>query len=405
MEKHAGLKTKLDELFTSLTDKNKGYILIAVSAGWFLSIGLRYTFPSILPFIRDDLGMTLTLGGILLSAVWFGYAAGQIPGGVLGDKFGEGTILTISTALSTVCILLMTISFNFLTLFIAASLFGIATGLYAPHRFTIFTDIYPKNSGTAVGITMSAGSIGNTVLPAGAAFIAGYFTWRLGFGLLVLPFMIITVLIFYFVPTRTSNSQNDSSLFNRKKLLTIVSCIKNSAITQVVSVHVVMSFATYGFLGFYPIYLIEIKGMTSSVAAIIFALYFGFGVIIQPVVGYVRDSFGSKISLVGITGLVSIGLLSLQFFENLLIIILITLLISYRNGLGVVTNTYIADNLDDEIKGSGLGIIRTSWTFVGALSPLFVGFISDFSSLNTSFLILAGVSIIGFVLTFLINDN
>jgi len=405
MDKKLEVKNRIRILAHVLTEGNKGLILAAVSAGWFLSIGLRYTFPSVLPFIRDDLGLTLSVGGILLSAIWFGYAVGQIPGGILGDKYGEGTILTVSTVISTICVLLLAISFNTGILFISASLFGVATGLYAPHRFTIFTDLYPKNAGTAVGITMSAGSVGNTIIPAAVAFLAGYFTWRLGFGILVFPFFIISIIIFYYVPTQTSGHKNDGSLLDRNKLSKIQSCINNSAIYQVVSVHIVMSFASYGFLGFYPTYLIEIKGLSSSIAAVIFSLYFGFGVMIQPIAGYIRDYFGSKVTLFVITSLVSIGLIALQYFESLVAILFITFLISHRNGLGVVTNTYIANNLDDDIKGSGLGIIRTSWTFVGALSPLFIGFISDFSNLNTSFLILALVSVIGILLTLLIPNE
>jgi len=404
MIKHRAFMSKVRELVNSLNSKNKGLILMSVSVGWFLSIGLRYTFPSILPFIRNDLGINLFFGGVLLSAIWFGYAAGQIPGGILGDKYGEGNILTISTLISTICILFIFISFNPWMLFIFASLFGIATGLYAPHRFTIFTDIYPKNSGTAIGITMSAGSVGNTILPAGAALLAGYFTWRLGFGILVLPFIAITIIIYRHIPTRTSNIQSSDSLFDKNKLSKILTCVSDSAIPQVVFVHIVMSFVSYGFLGFYPTYLIEVKGLSSSIAAVIFSLYFAFGIIIQPLAGYIRDSFGSKHSLIGITGLVTIGLFLLQYFESIVAIIFITFLISYRNGLGVVTNTYIANNLDDEIKGSGLGIIRTSWTFVGALSPLFIGFVSDISSLSVSFLIISGVSIIGLLLCFFVDD-
>lgn len=387
------------ELWTDLSRDGKGLILLAVSAGWFLSIGVRYIYPSVLPFIREAFAIDLTIAGFLLSTLWFAYALGQFPGGVLGDKIGEGNILVVSTLISTVAILLVTISFNIVMLFAATAAFGFATGLYGPHRFTIFTDIYSDRSGTAVGVTMAAGSVGNTLLPAVAAAIAGYTTWRLGFGVLIPFFIAVCVAIYVFVPGRTSMSTGETNTFSLATFRRVAASAVGDGIPVVVTVHIALAFVSNGFLGFFPTYLIEVKEFSPQLAAIVFGSYFAFGVAIQPLTGILRDKFGSRWTLGFVAAMLFTGLIALRYGESLWQILLLTAFISHRNGVGVVTNTFIADSLDDDIKGSGLGLLRTSWLLTGALSPIFVGILGDLGRLDFAFLVLAGISGVGLVLT------
>lgn len=387
------------EMATDLSRDGKGWVLAAVGAGWFLSIGVRYIYPSVLPFLREAFAMDLTVAGFLLSALWLAYALGQFPGGVLGDRYGEGNILVVSTGIATVALLLVSVSFSLWTLFAATIAFGFATGLYGPHRFTIFTDIYTDRSGTAVGITMAAGSVGNTILPAIAVAIAGYASWRLGFGVLIPFFVVVCASIYLFVPKRTSQSTGDTETFSMNTLRRLRTAVIGGGIPLVVAIHIVMAFVSNGFLGFYPTYLIEVKGFTPQTAALLYGSYFAFGVAIQPITGILRDRFGSKWTLILVAGAFFLGLIALQFAVSMVHIVVLTVLLSHRNGLGVVTNTFIADTLDDDIKGSGLGLLRTSWILTGAMSPIFVGFLGDLGQLNFAFLVLAAIAGVATLMT------
>jgi len=142
-----------------------------------------------------------------------------------------------------------------------------------------------------------------------------------------------------------------------------------------------------------------VKGFSPQIAAVLYGLYFAVGVVVQLLVGLSKDKFGAKLTLILVAGMFFSGVLFLQFGETILYFVLLTLLLSNRNGLGVITNTYIADTLPDEIKGSGLGLLRTSWIMVGAMSPIFVGYLGDLGQLDYAFLILAGVAGVGLFLT------
>lgn len=383
----------------------KGWVLLTVSAGWCLSIGVRYIYPSMVPFFQAAFELDLTMAGFLLSALWIAYALGQFPGGVLGDRIGEGNILVISTAISTGAVLLVAVSINVWVLFAATIVFGFATALYGPHRFTIFTDIYSERAGTAVGLTMAAGSIGNTLLPAAAATIAGYATWRLGFGAVVPLFIAVTGAIWVVVPSRTSTSDEETGALSVEAGRRLVASIRGTGISVVVLVHIVLAFASQGLLGFYPTYLIKAKGFSPQVAATVYGLYFAAGTVVQPLTGLSRDRFGSKWTLALIAGLFFAGLAALQFGRSLVHFVVLTVLLSHRNGVGVVTNTFIADTLPDDIKGSGLGLLRTSWILIGATSPILVGYLGDVGQLENAFVVLALIAALAVILALFVPDR
>lgn len=396
--KHPTLSQEFQALFRDLWRDGNGWILLTVGAGWFLSIGVRYVYPSLIPFLRSAFDFDLAVAGLLLSALWFAYAFGQFPGGVLGDRIGEGNILAISTAISTFAVLLVAGAFNIWVLFIGTIAFGFASALYGTTRFTIFTDLYSSRAGTAVGFTMAAGSIGNTVLPAAAVAVAAYATWRLGFGMVVPLFIGITGAIWYVVPARTSGVRNQTNPLSVQNGRQVIGAVTAGGIPLVVGIHIVLAFVSHGFLGFYPTYLIDVKGFSPQLAAVLFGLYFAAGIVIQPLVGMAKDRFGSRLTLTIISGAFFAGLLAVQLGSSVIHFVLLTVLISHRNGLGVVTNTYIADALPEEIKGSGLGFLRTIWQFTGATSPILVGYLGSLGRLDYAFLVLAGIAAIATVL-------
>lgn len=401
-------------LYRSLEDVRKivgdlqgggnGWILLTVAAGWSISIGVRFMFPPLVPYFQEEFGFGLTTAGFLLTSLWLAYALGQFPGGVLGDRVGEGNILVFSTAISAAAVLLVALSVNIWTLFGGAIVFGFATSLFGPTRFTIFTDIYSDRAGTAVGLSHASGSVGNTILPALAVTIASYTSWRLGFGVLAPVFLLVSVLLWLKVPARTSATTDTGSGSIKLQLKEITSNILQRGVPLLVVVQIILVFTSQGFIGFYPTYLIEIKGFSPQIAAVLFGAYFAVGIVVQAVAGLCNDRFGPRSTLALLTGMFFIGLVTLYVVESFLSILALTLLLSQRNGTGVVTNTYIADALPNHIKGSGLGMLRTFWMVIGATSPIFVGYLGDQGLLRITFLLLAGLVGAAVVLSLFLPD-
>jgi hypothetical protein len=110
-------------------------------------------------------------------------------------------------------------------------------------------------------------------------------------------------------------------------------------------------------------------------------------------------------TLVAVLGIYAVCLLLLPLANGILMIGVLTIFLSSRNGAGVVTNTFISNALPGEIKGSGLGLLRTVWILIGATSPVIVGSFGDAGYLEEAFVGLALLAVAAATLALFISDQ
>jgi len=391
------IKRSLGTITAELWADGRGWILIAVAVGWALSIGVRFVYPALVPFFRAEFGIGLSTVGLLLTALWGAYAVGHVPGGILGDRIGEGNILVLSTAISAGAVLVVATSVTVWMFFAGTIAFGLATALYGPTRFTILTDLYSEESGAAVGLTMAAGSIGNTVFPAAAALIATYLTWRFGFGVFVPLFAAVVVVLWLSVPGRTSGSTSAVDELSMETVRRVLDGITVGSVPVVVSIQASVSFIIQGFTSFYPAYLIATKGLSPGVAAGLLGLFFAIGAVVQPISGSLMNRIGTRNALLAFLSGCVVALWILPFAQGLVPLVLVTVLFSSWNGCGVVTQTYIADSLPADMQGTGFGTVKAGWMVFGATAPFLIGVLADFGYFDVGFLLLAAVGTVGVI--------
>ncbi|PUU61907.1 MFS transporter, partial [Citrobacter freundii] len=80
------------------TWKARYTVLTLIWLAWLLSFLDRMVMSVSLPYIGKDLNLDTTQQGLIISAFFIGYAAFQIPGGLLADKFGSRKIMAIGIA-------------------------------------------------------------------------------------------------------------------------------------------------------------------------------------------------------------------------------------------------------------------------------------------------------------------
>lgn len=111
-----------------------GWILLAVSAGWALSIGFRVVFPKLVPALQREFAIGFTTTGLLLTVLRGSYAVGHVPGGFLGDRLGEGNALVISAVVSTLAVLAVATALLFGATVLFGRLLGAAVEGTTPGR-------------------------------------------------------------------------------------------------------------------------------------------------------------------------------------------------------------------------------------------------------------------------------
>ena len=373
----------------TLWSGGRGKILLAVGAGWFLSIGVRLVYPVMLPYLQTAYGLNLTTAGFLLSVLWISYAIGQLPGGLLADRLGEGTILLISLLTSIGTLILIVLARSAPILFVATALFGLGTALYGVARYTALSEIYPENAGAAIGITQAAGEVGNSVLPLLAGLIATAFAWQYGFGFAIPLFGLVALGLWAVVPSQVSEATSAVDTISLETARYIFSELRRPEIIVVTIIEVLAFSVWQSFTGFYPTYLIEIKGFSPSVSSGLFSLFFVVGIIVQPLAGGAYDRFGIWRSLPVVMSVITIALVILPLLEGFWPLVVGTVLLGSILGYGTIILPYMTDALSVDMKGTGLGTLRTIYMTGGAASPLFFGALADRGFFDEAFIVLA----------------
>ncbi|AUV84629.1 hypothetical protein C2R22_24170 (plasmid) [Salinigranum rubrum] len=133
----------------------------------------------------------------------------------------------------------------------------------------------------------------------------------------------------------------------------------SAVLTEDVALQVLLIFVNQGFIGFYPTYLVEVRGLSPQVVSIVFSSYSALVIFSQSVTGICIGRFGAKLTVGILTGLYVLGLIAVGFARPPLQFLLVTVFLSQRPGTSVVNNTFLAEVLPDDIDDSGVGLLRT----------------------------------------------
>ncbi len=372
-------------------------MLFAIAFGWFLSISVRMIYPALLPLIRADYGLTFTTSGLLITVLWIAYAGGQLPGGILADWTGERILLIVSSFLSTAMLTLVVLADFVVVVFVATALFALGTALYGVSRFTILNEIYPDQLGTATGATMAAGDLGNAAMPPVAGAVAALAGWRLGIGFTI-PFFVLAAGGLWITLPRVPGRSTGGPAIPRPGDL--IPTVRRPAIFRGTLLLVLWAIMIHAFLGFYPTYLVDIKGIPGPQATTLFGFFFALGIVMKPLAGRAYDRIGVRLPLLVLVAVAGVGLFALPFAAGMVVLIPATAGVSTLLGYETILISDLTRRLPEEARATNLGALRTIYISIGALSPVAFGAVADRGYFDEGFLAVAMLAGVVFVAIF-----
>lgn len=129
-------------------------------------------------------------------------------------------------------------------------------------------------------------------------------------------------------------------------------------------------------------------------ASLLFGVFFAGGIVIQPIVGMAGDKFGERYTLLGVLVFITASLAALPVIEGFWPLLAMTIALSSLLGRAVLALTYLTESLPADIRGTGLGILRTGYILIGSTSPLVIGVLGEAGYFDQAFWLLAGTSIL-----------
>ncbi|MGU3494999.1 MFS transporter [Xanthobacteraceae bacterium A53D] len=171
----------------------------AVGAAHFTSHFLQLAFAPLFITMRDDLGVSFTELGLILTCFYLASGAGQVLAGVMVDKFGAHRLLLGGMTLHAASVAAMGLADDYWMLLPLALLAGLGNAVYHPADLSILSHRVPQaRLGKAFAVHVVASSIGFAVSPLASDALAQMFGWRtalLGMGGVALAVTAVLFLI------------------------------------------------------------------------------------------------------------------------------------------------------------------------------------------------------------------
>lgn len=377
--------------------RHPGVLIGGFLALTILSI-MNSAYSYVLSSIKGELTLSYTESGALMSAYFLGYTVGQIPWGLLADRFGSRRVMTVSVLGVSAATVLFGSGTDFTSLAVARFLAGLlGAGVFVPAVRLIAGWYEARERGTALGLLNVGGSIGLIIVTWASPLLALSYGWRLSLITQGAAGVAASVLVWF-----TLRDGARSSVVSGDSLL---SALKQRSFWVLAVAQFIRLGSYYTFLAWLPLMLKEEYGLDVILVGTAMSLFNLAGMISNPAGGVLADSVGEKTVLMGSFILLAVNVYAFTALPGGIVILAASFLLGWLiNFVRSPAFTIIPRLFGAETAGSLSGVHNT-FASLGALAlPLMLGIVKDATnSYNIGWLALSTMMIIGTALTALIK--
>ena len=155
------------------------YVLLLISVMYLITYLDRVNISTAAPMISKEFGFSKVTMGVIFSAFVWAYAAFQVPGGWLSDRFGPRGVLAGVVTYWSIMTAATAAAFGSVSFFIVRFLFGVGEAGAFPGATRAMQLWYPRRErGFVQGITHSASRLGAAIAPPLVVLIMSRLGWR-----------------------------------------------------------------------------------------------------------------------------------------------------------------------------------------------------------------------------------
>jgi len=344
---------------------------------------------SAIPFIAQDFHLSSTAMGSVLSAFFVGYAAMQIPGGLLADRFGPKAVMTFSVVCWSMFTAVTGIATSLRSVLAIRVVFGLCEGPYPPSASKMIAMIFPQHEiGRANGLQLAAVNIGAAVAPLFVAPLIMHWGWRTVFYSLLPPGLILAFVIkFSTKETLHKTNHNDfHDLKSEQQAVPIGELLKFPALVWCSITLFFANIASWGLMNWLPTYLLQARGFSTAKMGMFAPLPFVAGAIGYYLGGYVSDKYFSKSRKVPVMLALMLGggmtylAATASSGEWAVAALIPAFLFLFIASAGLFTLPLVIS--PPGAVGKAFGIVNTVGQISAFLSPLLIGSVLDATDQN-----------------------
>ncbi|NLK35844.1 MAG: MFS transporter [Gracilibacteraceae bacterium] len=386
---------------------DKRIILLCLTHG--VNHGTLLFFTTALLMIASDLNINYAEVGALVTFAYIAYGVGQLPTGIVSDFLGRKNTILASLLIPAAGALLGALSTSYGTLAISFVLVGIGGSCYHPSAYAFISDISAESDrGKAFAWHGIGSNIGSALTPMLAGVVCVALGWKAIFFVWAVICIINAVAIIIMMPqdarrftVHKSSDNSDGKKKNAwKELLTATILIG-------LFIYAIQGFVNDGIFAYLPTLLQDDFTIAVTASGIITGIQYGGGIFGQLLGGYLSDKWNRmNIILIASIGFVvmTCAMLILGKMSGIVMLTLIMFLMGFfLFMLQPPINAVFSKLVPASIMGSSFGLVFVCKYGLGAFAPALGAIVAQISSLTVFFYILAGIMIIGIVLSLILK--
>lgn len=375
---------------------------------WLITIGhgLTHWYPAtfylLLPLIGNELGLSYSEIGLIMTCQYIASAVANIPGGMVVDTVGrKGLLMAISLFWVGFPYLLIGFTHSYAMLLVCIALVGFGNSLWHPTAIPTLGQRYPERKGLVLSLHGMGGNVGDAIAPLVIGAALAVFSWRQVVVLNVAPGLIVALLMFAFLGTiqlGAKKAHGEGQSF-RQYMDGLTVLLRNRALVLLSTGSAFRTMTQSALLTFLPVYLARDMGYSPLVVgACLFAVQ-AAGFAAAPVAGHLSDRMGRKQILVAsmLSSAVVLVFMALAGGSPVFVA-LIAILGFFLYATRPVIQAWLLDVTPKNMGGSSIGVLFGAQAVGGALGPYFGGMIADRYGLLATFYFLAFTIVIANVL-------
>jgi ACS family glucarate transporter-like MFS transporter len=384
----------------------------------FFATAINYADRTVLSIAGPALARSFNLNsvsmGYIFSAFGWSYVLAQLPGGWLLDRFGSRKIYALSLFIWSFITFITGFTgffagFSAVTvLFILRFLLGIAEAPAFPANSRISVAWFPTfETGTAAAIFNSAQYFATVLFAPLLGFIVDSYGWKWSF-----IFMGIVGFVFVIFWLKYVHAPRKSRYINHAELEYIINggalaemdhkakannnapawqflkqLVKSRMLIGVYIAQYCINAITFFFITWFPVYLVQARGMTILKAGVVAVLPAIFGFIGGNLGGLFSDFLlkkGTSLSVARkvpiVTGmLLSMSMIFCNFTGVEWLVVAFMALSYFGKGIGALGWAVNADTAPKEITGLSGGLFNTFGNLSSIITPIAIGYIIKIS--------------------------
>jgi FSR family fosmidomycin resistance protein-like MFS transporter len=393
---------------TAITAETRPTSRASFSEVWLITTGhaLTHWYPAtfylLLPLIGNELGLSYSQIGSILTCQAVAGAVSNIPGGLLVDSTGrKGLLMAASLFWIGAPYLMMGVSHAYWMLLCCAALVGIGNNLWHPTAIPLLARRFPDRRGLAVSIHGMGGNVGDAVAPLVVGAMLQLIGWREVMVLNVIPGIMMSTVILVWLgrmqaldrgPPGATDKDADK---NRDLLGNLRLLLSNRTVMMLSASSAFRSMTQSSLLTFLPLFLArELEISTFWIGACLFGMQCA-GFTAAPIAGHLSDRMGRRQIIMSSMATTGVILLMMAFAgRSPSFVFFVAFLGFFLFAIRAVMQAWMLDAAPPHMGGTSIGIMFGVQSIGSAIGPLISGTLADHYGLITVFYFLAGTIVI-----------